>query len=235
MNKFKGERREYPGLLQRYEKGFLIRLAKKTPKCLNSDHFTLLAFFSALVISLCYYLGPKLPYLYLVASAFWFFHWLFDGLDGTLARIRHKERPRYGFYTDHLLDCISVSVIGIGFAFSGISNPLIWLALTIIILLFYIHQFLRVSVGEKFVVGISIFRIGATEARILVSMISVFLYFYTTSRISTYFTNSIDLIGLSALFSLIAVFTIETVSTIFKLKKVDENKLKQKSRKYKEK
>ena len=235
VDKFKGEKREYPGLLQRHEKSFLIKLAKKTPKCLNSDHFTLLALFSALLISLCYYLGPKFPHLYLLASIFWFFHWLFDALDGTLARIRHRERPRYGFYTDHLIDCISVSVIGISFALSGISNSLIWLVLTVIILLFFIHQFLRVSVGENFVVGISVFKIGSTEARVLVSLISVFLYFYTTSRISTYFPNLIDLIGLFGLFFLIVVFAIETVPTIFKLKKIDENKLKQKVRKHKKK
>lgn len=232
MDKFKGERREYPGPLQKHEKDLLVKLAKRIPKCLNPDHFTLLAFLFALAISFCYFFGPKFPYLYLLVSILWFFHWLFDCLDGTLARVRHMEKPRYGFYTDHLIDCISVSTIGIGFALSGVSNPLIWLTLTLVILLIFIHQFLRVSVGEKFVIGISLFRVGSTEARILASIISIFLYFYVALQISTDYPNLIDLIGLGGLFFITVIFAFESLSTAFILKRKDESELK---RKYKKK
>jgi archaetidylinositol phosphate synthase len=53
-----------------------------------------------------------------VASALLVVHWLGDSLDGTLARVRGIERPRYGYYLDHLVDAVSTAAIGIGLGLS---------------------------------------------------------------------------------------------------------------------
>src|SRR4029078_1082386 len=62
-------------------------------------------------------LAPQ-PRLAMVASALLVVHWLGDSLDGTLARVRHIERPTYGYYLDHLVDAVSTAAIGIGLGLS---------------------------------------------------------------------------------------------------------------------
>jgi len=227
--KIKGEKREYPGFLQQYEKPFLVRIAKKIPRFMNSDHFTLLAFFSSLAIFFCYFLGPKYPYLYLLSIAFWFLHYIGDSLDGTIARVRHEERPRYGYYVDHILDSISVFFMLAGIAFSGITNPFIWLILLIVVLIIFISGFLKVYVQRKFIVGLRFLRISGTEARIAMSIFSLILFAYVNLEflqkielnISGFSFNIVDLFGLIAL--LIGIFSlfVDILLTSVRLHKED--------------
>ncbi len=47
-------------------------------------------------------------------------NWLGDSLDGTLARVRRQERPRYGFYVDHIVDILGAVALMCGLGFSGL-------------------------------------------------------------------------------------------------------------------
>ena len=65
-------------------------------------------------------------------------NWFGDSLDGSLARARQIERPRYGYYLDHLVDAVSTAAIAIGIGVSpymmlwlGIGAGLVYMALSI--------------------------------------------------------------------------------------------------------
>src|SRR4029078_10720203 len=74
------------------------------PGWVNSDHLTLLGFVAMFGAGLCYYLARQNPYMLLASTVCLAVNWFGDSLDGTLARYRNKQRPRYGFYVDHIVD-----------------------------------------------------------------------------------------------------------------------------------
>ena len=84
------------------EKRCLIWMAGRMPSRVNSDHLTILAGVAMAGVGLCYWQGS--PAALLGAVLLLAVNWFGDSLDGTLARVRHHERPRYGFYVDHVLD-----------------------------------------------------------------------------------------------------------------------------------
>ena len=238
VKRARGEKREYPGFIQQYEKPFLVKIAKRVPRFMNSDHFTLLAFFSSLAIFFCYLFGPKHPYLYLLSIVFWFLHYVGDSLDGTVARIRHEERPRYGYYVDHILDSISVFFMLGGIAFSGITNPFIWLLLIIVVLIIFISGFLKVYVQRKFVVGLKFLRVGSTEARIAMSIFSLVLFAYANLdflqkiglKFFNFTFNMIDLFGLFALSIGIFSLFVDILLTSIRLHREDTELLRKTKR-----
>src|SRR5436305_3054695 len=101
VGQFSEARRVQNSLLATAEKKTLIWLAKRTPAWINSDHLTLLGFLSLVGVAAAYYLARWFPMALLVVNFCLALNWLGDSLDGTLARVRNCQRPRYGFYVDH--------------------------------------------------------------------------------------------------------------------------------------
>jgi phosphatidylglycerophosphate synthase len=91
--------------------------------------------------------------------------WFGDSLDGTLARVRGIERPRYGYYLDHIVDAFATAVIGVGLGLSPYVDMGVSLALVIAYLVLSINVYLESSVLGVFKMGYS--RIGPTEVRII--------------------------------------------------------------------
>jgi archaetidylinositol phosphate synthase len=92
------------------------------------------------------------------------FHWLGDSLDGTLARVRRIQRPRYGFYLDHLTDAYSTVAIGLGLGLSPYMLLSVSLAIVICYLVLSINVYLETHVMGEFRYGYGV--IGPTEARL---------------------------------------------------------------------
>src|SRR5687767_12891078 len=109
-----------------------------------------------------------------VAVAALALNWFGDSLDGTLARVRKVERPRYGFYVDHVLDIVGATLLFGGLAASGFMMPLIALALLIAYLLVAGEAFLATSVRGVFRMSFSGF--GPTELRILLAIGTIALF-----------------------------------------------------------
>ena len=105
-------RRVQESLLAAVEKRCLIWMAQRMPASINSDHLTALAGIAMLLAGLCYWNGSGLALL--GAIGLLAVNWFGDSLDGTLARVRHHERPRYGFYVDHVLDVLCILFIFAG-------------------------------------------------------------------------------------------------------------------------
>src|ERR1041384_5831915 len=116
MESFKSAVRNNTGLLAEAERSVLIGIAHRLPPVVNSDHLTGLGFVSMLMVGVSYGLSRWWPGS-LLWGVFWLaLHWLGGSLDGTVARVRNQQRPRYGFYVDHVLDSFGALFVLAGLA-----------------------------------------------------------------------------------------------------------------------
>jgi phosphatidylglycerophosphate synthase len=151
-------------LLARAEGRALEWIAHRLPAWVMPDHMTALGVLAALGIAGAYLLsnGDKL-WLW-AASALLVVHWLGDSLDGTLARVRRIERPRYGYYLDHLVDALATAVIGLGLGLSPWMLLAVGLTIVIAYLVLSINTYLETYAFGVFTLGYG--RLGPTEARL---------------------------------------------------------------------
>ncbi len=121
--------REYGGLLAAPEKKALLWLAQKTPRYIHSDHLTLLGLVAMLLAGASYWAASYNKFALILVVVSLAANWLGDSLDGTLARVRNCQRPRYGYYVDHVIDLIGTAALLGGLAVSGYMNHTIALML----------------------------------------------------------------------------------------------------------
>lgn len=165
--------REYGGLLAVPEKKALLWLARKTPRWINSDHLTLLGLASMLTAGIGFWASSRNKYALILVVISLIANWLGDSLDGTLARFRNCQRPRYGYYVDHVIDLFGTAALLSGLALSGYINHLIALALLAAFALVEAEVFLATHVQQIF--RLSCFRIGPTELRIILAIGTLYL------------------------------------------------------------
>jgi phosphatidylglycerophosphate synthase len=121
--------REHRSVLAAVEKRLLIKIASHLPPSIHSDHLTVLALAGMALAGIGFWLARwDTNWLWVVVGAL-AINWFGDSLDGTLARLRHVERPRYGFYVDHVLDIVGIAFLLTGLACSGFMTPVIALSL----------------------------------------------------------------------------------------------------------
>lgn len=158
-------RREPKYLLRGFEQWALPRMAAALPKWVMPDHMTALGFLAAAGIGVCYASsGYSANYLW-AANVLWVVNWIGDSLDGTLARVRRTERPRYGYYLDHIIDMFSVAFVCIGLGFSPYLLLSVGLAALIMYYLMSINVYLETFVMKTFQFGYEY--IGPTEVRVV--------------------------------------------------------------------
>jgi phosphatidylglycerophosphate synthase len=165
---FKPAVREHTSILAGAEKRTLIRIAQSLPAWVNSDHLTALGFAGLVLAAASYWYASVQPYALLAVIGFLAINWFGDSLDGTLARVRNKQRPRYGFYVDHILDSIGMSILMGGLALSGFIQPDIAFGFLIAYLLLSAEIYLATHAIGKF--HLSHWSLGPTELRILLSI-----------------------------------------------------------------
>jgi len=162
------------GLLAAFEKRVLIWIAGQLPHQVNSDHLTLLALLSMAGAGAAFWAARSWPPslgLVVVALAL---NWFGDSLDGTVARVRHHERPRYGFYVDHVLDIVGITMLVGGMSLSGFLSPITGLAFLVAYLLVAAEVFLATAVMGEF--WMSFLNVGPTELRILLAIGTLMLF-----------------------------------------------------------
>jgi phosphatidylglycerophosphate synthase len=155
------------------EKRVLLWLAAHTPSRIGPDHLTVLGLASQIGAGVCYALAARNRYALLGAIACLALNWLGDSLDGTLARVRHSQRPRYGFYVDHIVDSFGALALIGGLALSGYMHPRIAIGLLVAFLMLSIQSYLATHALGEF--RISFWRFGPTELRILLAIGNVAL------------------------------------------------------------
>jgi archaetidylinositol phosphate synthase len=150
------------------EKRALVWMAERVPACVNSDHLTVLGFVAQVVTGVCYALARYDRFMLLAAIVCLAANWFGDSLDGTLARVRQRQRPRYGFYVDHMIDSIGAVAMMGGLALSGYMHPVIAIGLLIAFLLLSIQSYLATYTLAEF--HLSLWRFGPTELRLLLAV-----------------------------------------------------------------
>ncbi len=158
--------RQYRFTLARFERWALPRMARALPGWVMPDHLSVLALLASTGICVAYWLTNHHPAWLWAASALLVVQWYGDSLDGTLARVRRIERPRYGFYLDHLADAYSTFLVGFGLGLSPYMLLSIALANVIAYLVLSINVYLETHVYGEFSFGYGV--MGPTEARIII-------------------------------------------------------------------
>jgi archaetidylinositol phosphate synthase len=156
--------REKTFLLARPEGRVLEWIARRLPRWVMPDHLTALGVVAAIAIAVAYVLSNRDPAWLWAASGLLVVHWLGDSLDGTLARVRRIERPRYGYYLDHLVDALATALIGIGLGLSPYMLLACGLVIVVAYLVLSINTYLETNTLGVFSLGYG--RLGPTEARL---------------------------------------------------------------------
>jgi phosphatidylglycerophosphate synthase len=192
------ETRVQASLLAAVEKRCLIWMAERMPRAVNSDHLTALAGLAMLAAGVCYWIAPRWP-LALVGVS----------LDGTLARVRHHERPRYGFYVDHVLDALGILFLIAGLVLGGFMSLCVGAGLLLAYYLLTIEIALATHTVGTF--RISYWKMGPTELRILLAGGTLQLLRSATVQVSGWPVLIFDLGGLVAIAGLFATFAVAAI------------------------
>lgn len=176
VKRFENAARVHNALTSTPEKRALIWMAERTPRCITSDHLTILGFAAQVMAGASYALSAWSRYWLLAGIFFLGLNWLGDSLDGTLARVRRQQRPRYGFYVDHIVDSFGGLALMGGLALSGYMHPYIAIGLLLAFLLLSIQSYLATYTLGEF--QLSFWAFGPTELRILLSIGNVALFYY---------------------------------------------------------
>lgn len=147
------------------EKRLLVWMAERAPAWVTSDRLTFLGLSAQFGAGLCYALARYRRGVLLVACLCVALNWLGDSLDGTLARVRQQQRPRYGFYVDHLVDIFGAAALMGGLAWSGLLHGVTAAALLVAFLLLAGESYLATYTLGRFQMSQGFF--GPTEIRIL--------------------------------------------------------------------
>jgi archaetidylinositol phosphate synthase len=167
-NSYREARRHQESFLAPLEKKVLIWTARRMPLWVNSDHLTALGLLSMFLAGLSLGLARWVPWSPLLAPLFLALNWFGDSLDGTLARVRNKQRPRYGYYVDHVVDGFNALLLLGGLALSGLMSPVIALSILAVYSLLCIDSYLAAhAIG---CLKVSYFKFSPTELRILLAL-----------------------------------------------------------------
>jgi archaetidylinositol phosphate synthase len=161
------EVRDHRSMLAPAEKRCLVWMAERLPRSINSDHLTAIGAIAMLLSGACYAISPAYPWTLGAAIVLLAVNWFGDSLDGTLARVRHQERPRYGFYVDHVLDVIGVLMLVGGLVIGQHMSAASGAGFLIAYYLLMIEIALATHTVGTF--RISYWRFGPTELRILLA------------------------------------------------------------------
>src|SRR5688572_5494574 len=148
-----------------WERRVLPRLAASLPEWVVPDHLTVLGLLASTAVAASYLLSNRDPRWLWAANLALIINWFGDSLDGNLARYRKIERPRYGYYLDHLTDAYSTLAIGLGLGLSPYMLLAVGLAIVTSYLILSINVYLETYVFDEF--SFSYGRLGPTEVRVI--------------------------------------------------------------------
>jgi len=195
--------RQQHGLFAKVERQVLLWLARRVPERITPDHLTIVGFIAFFFAGLCYYSSRWNPLFLHLVNVCLFLNWLGDSLDGTLARYRNQQRPRYGFYVDHVVDALGSLFLLVGLSLSGYMSREVGFALLIVYYLLCINVYLATYTLGKFKISFASF--SPTELRLLLGIGNVILFYRPEARLFGQKYLLYDIGGTVALFLMLAV------------------------------
>lgn len=174
MSDIKDHKRVNDIFLGPLERPALQWLAAHMPAWVSPDLMTVVGIIGALIIALGYGLSNFHPAFLWLATLGFVINWIGDSLDGTLARYRHIERPKYGFYIDHVTDVLTEITIVLGLGLS----PYIKFSIAAMCCIMYIAMsvlvYVRMNVMGEFKISYS--KLGPTEVRVLAILLNLAMF-----------------------------------------------------------
>ena len=206
---FKDAKREQTSILAPLERAALRGLSRRLPAWVNSDHLSLLGLVSMLLAGVAYALSRRNPLMLHLVNLFIFLNWFGDSLDGTLARYRDRQRPRYGFYVDHIIDTFGTMFLILGLALSGYMTERVAAAMLIVFLMLAINSYLAAySLG---IFKISQWKMGPTEMRLLMMIGNVYLIYRPYARIFGHRYLLYDIGGVIAIAGMALILVVSSI------------------------
>jgi len=202
-------------LLATHERRLLNWICLRLPAWVTPDHLTLFGLFGALVVFAGYAASHLSPNWLWASVAGYFIHWFGDSLDGSLARFRAIERPKYGYFVDH-----SADVFGALFIVGGIGvSPFVRLDASLIALVGYyllaIYAFLGARVVNE--LKLSYISAGPTELRLILIGLTIAMYAFGQTNLRTMSLNPLDLFVGGIGVVLILLFVVQTLVMVRRL------------------
>ena len=213
--KFRDAVRQQQSLLAPLERRCLHWLARRMPARVNPDHLTLLGFAAMFLAGASYALSQWWPPFLLVANLWLAVNWFGDSLDGTLARVRNCQRPRYGFYVDHIVDAFGTLFLISGLAISGYMAGGVAFALLVAFFLLSINVYLATYTLGTF--QLSFWKLSPTEARILLAVGNTVVLFRPTVTVFGTQQRLFDVAGVVAVICMAFVLLVSVAQNTRKL------------------
>ena len=197
------------------ERKALLWLAARLPAWVNSDHLTIAGFAAMFLAGASYAFARTNRDGLLLATLFLAVNWFGDSLDGTLARVRNQQRPRYGFYVDHMIDTFGGLFLMSGLAISGFLDWRIALGMFIAFLMLSVQVYLATYTVGKF--QLSFAKLGPTEIRILLALGNAVLWFRPDARVFGSPYRLFDVGGIIAMAGMAFMLIVSTICNTVKL------------------
>jgi archaetidylinositol phosphate synthase len=213
--KFKNAERHQLSILTPLEKRTLRWLAERMPAWVNSDHLTLLGFAGMILTGASYYLAQYNPLFLVLGIVCLAINWFGDSLDGTLARARNRQRPRYGFYVDHIVDAFGVSFVVAGLGLSGYMSPSVAMGFLIAYFLMNIEIYLATYTLGVFKLSYGV--MGPTELRVIVCIGNLILLSKKSVRIGDGYYLLCDVSGIVAIVVLVGIAIVSSIKNTKRL------------------
>jgi archaetidylinositol phosphate synthase len=182
MSDIKDHKRVNDIFLGPLERPALQWLAAHLPPWASPDLMTVIGIIGALVIMFGYGLSRFHPAFLWLATLGFIINWFGDSLDGTLARYRHIERPKYGFYIDHVTDCVTEIIIILGLGLTFYVSFSVAAMCCIAYIAMSVLVYVRMNVMGEF--KISYGKLGPTEVRVLAILLNTAMFFFGLQKIN---------------------------------------------------
>ena len=200
--------REHCSLLASPEKRLLIAIAGRLPRWPSPDHLSLLGLGSMAAAGLAFASLGR-PWGAPALAAALLVNWFGDSLDGTVARVRNRQRPRYGYYVDHVIDLAGAAARLAGMGASGLMEPAIALAVLAAYLLVSAETYLATHTVGVF--RLSFGGVGPTELRLLLAAGGFYVAAHPWVVVAGLQVRLLDASGLIAAAGLALVFVASAI------------------------
>jgi archaetidylinositol phosphate synthase len=198
-------------ILAAAERRLLTWLSARMPAWVTPDQLTILGFCGSLISTAGYVLSSFATTWLWVSIAGYFVNWFGDSLDGSLARFRHIERPKFGYFIDHSIDSFGNMIIVVGIGLSPFVRLDVALFALTGYLLLSIHTFLAARVIDEF--RLSYLAAGPTELRLVLIAMSLWMYVAGPQATTAIGYSPFDIFVASLGMGLMLLFIVQTAST----------------------
>lgn len=201
------------------------------PSRVTSDMLSAIGFLGSVLIAAGYILTDVSIHFLWLASFGFVVNWFGDSLDGTLARVRNCQRPLYGYYLDHMLDCFNELLMFVGAGMSVLMDLRIALLLLVAYLIMTVNVSINAHLRSEF--KLTYAKLGPTEFRIIIIIVnSLFALIRPLREFSVAFSvcgrpvklMALDMVGLAIFFILAAMFTVTFIKDLHIYSDLDPKK-----------